>query len=801
MLHGYLRRMTAREGANAGESVFTASSPWRAPLSIFGVYLLLTLIFTYPLIAHLGTHIPGGNVDEGAFLWNIWWMKHALLDLHANPLTTDMLFYPLGVNLTLYTLTPLNGLLALPLTLVAGPIVAVNVLTIAAFALSGLAMYLLAVDVLSNPSRQARLAAFIAGLLYAFASGRFLYAALGQYDYIHVQWLPLTVLFLLRTVYHRGRWSPLLAGLFAACAGLTEMNFVVFLVVFALCLFTYLLVWQRSLFGRVVLRRLAAALTVFGVGFGPLGLAVVAETLRSDYLIKGWGLADRLLIDLLGPLVPSPLHPLVGAWASSAASRFSDINFGFVGYLPLALIILVISRSQDSGVRPPGATTHQQPRPSLPMTDALQPGAGMCLWIITTLVFFLLSLGPLLHVNGHFDFDIDGLTVNVPLPYIIIHYLPILKGARVPGRFAIMTTLAAAVLVAAACRIILRRLRQVGWQTAVAVLLSMIILAENMAVPLPLSNATVPEPYRTIAAEPGDFSIIQIPLGWRDGFGTVGRERTMLQTYQSVHNKRILGGNTSRSPGYVLSYFAQMPVIRSIVALEEGRSVDAATMAADRAQAATVLGFLDVRYIVVHGEYVGGPVDDYIQSVLPARRLATGSGQVENSFWHLGDDGKWIERRVENAGWELYGVSADQPRPATFVDVGSPGAELYLAAGWSRAETMSDISFSWAVAAQALVLLRLDRPHDATLALRAAPFSYPGAPTQRLTVAVNGRTIGSVQMQQGWQDYRFVVEASLLRGGINHIWLSFDHLASPAQVLGSSDRRTLAVAVDWVTLE
>jgi len=147
-------------------------------------------------------------------------------------------------------------------------------------------------------------------------------------------------------------------------------------------------------------------------------------------------------------------------------------------------------------------------------------GSGAGLWVATAIVFFLLALGPLLHINGQWDFELDALVVNLPLPYIIFHYIPILKGARIPGRFGIMAVLAVAVLAAMACLWILRRLRSAGWQIVAAGALSVVILVENMAIPLPMSMAAAPEPYHRLAAEPGDFTILQIPLGWRDGFGT-----------------------------------------------------------------------------------------------------------------------------------------------------------------------------------------------------------------------------------------------------------------------------------------
>lgn len=781
---------------------------WLTSLAVFAFYLLLALVLTYPLALRLGTHIPGGNVDEGAFLWNTWWVKHALLDLQTNPLNTDMIFYPLGANLALYTLTLLPGLLALPLTLLAGPIVASNVLFILAFALSGLGAYVLAIDVLctSAPSfagvqpggqpgqqceqvreeRQRRtphLAAFVAGVVFAFASGRFLYGALGQYDFIHVEWLPFTVVFLLRTVRRRGWRSPVLAGVFAACAGLTEMSFVVFLAIFVLIWLVYLLVCQRSLLlERGVLSRLGLALAVFLVGFGPLALAVVQEAVQAgDYLVRGWGGADRFLVDVLGPLIPSPLHPLSGEAARSAARSFSDINFGFVGYAALLLGALGVVAGARHAVRGP------------------QPLMGSRFWLPVTLVFFILALGPLLHVNGQAQFDVDGIPVNLPLPYIVIHYLPILKAARVPGRFAIMATLALSVLVALGVMAVLRRCRRPG---VLATLLVTVIAAENMAIPLPLVNASAPDPYRQIAAAgDGDVAILQIPLGWRDGFGTVGRERTLLQSYQSIHGKRIIGGNTSRSPAYVLSYFANLPVLRSIVALQEGRALQGGALEADRAQAASVLSFLNLRYVVVHGDDVNGTVDAYIQTVLPVERLAGGTGEVQNAFWHFGADGNWVETKTENTAWVLYAMPSVQPRPVTAVDMGAESSQLYLPAGWSRAETVGGVTLSWAEERRALVLFRLEQPAAMTLALRASPFIYPSAPQQSAVVTVNGHKLGTITLQEGWAEYRLPVLAAYLQDGVNQVWLEFAHLASPAQVLGSSDKRTLAAAFDWIRLE
>ena len=42
-------------------------------------YLALTLVMTYPLIRELGRAIPGDGFDGWQNVWNLWWVKRALL--------------------------------------------------------------------------------------------------------------------------------------------------------------------------------------------------------------------------------------------------------------------------------------------------------------------------------------------------------------------------------------------------------------------------------------------------------------------------------------------------------------------------------------------------------------------------------------------------------------------------------------------------------------------------------------------------------------------------------------------------
>ena len=42
-------------------------------------FSFLSLVLTWPLAAHISTHVPGAGIgDNVTFLWNFWWMREAL---------------------------------------------------------------------------------------------------------------------------------------------------------------------------------------------------------------------------------------------------------------------------------------------------------------------------------------------------------------------------------------------------------------------------------------------------------------------------------------------------------------------------------------------------------------------------------------------------------------------------------------------------------------------------------------------------------------------------------------------------
>jgi hypothetical protein len=801
--------------AQATESTRPArrSSPHLVTLGVIALLALLSLLLSWPLAAHLSTRLPGTETwafDESTFAWNTWYFKHALLDQHTSPLHSSLIWYPLGIDLVLYTYNFFNAAIALPVQLAFNLPLATNLALLLATMLSGLGAYLLARYVLAMTGIEARssrrniiLASIIAGLIFAFASNRAIYAALGHYDMVTTQWLPFYALYLLKTLREPLRAQRLknafMAGLFFALAAYAEMSFASFLALMSVVI--VLAGWREWRIRRATLGGLAVAALTAALIWSPALVPIAREFLTGDYALEGWGESVKLSADAVGLVTPTNLNPVFGGneatgqnWRAALRAveegkgRFSDINTAFLGWVTLALAVV-------------GAWVGRR---------RVRP------WTWVALVFGALSLGPLLQVGGRYLFTLDNLLpggVTFPLPFILLHYIPFINGNRAPNRNSVILMLSLAVLAAYAVAWVIshrghrgrRDSFEIGSKSdlatanssssagsireaslpsvlsvAIVVLLAAAILVEHLSAPLPTTDAQIPAVYRQIAAEPGDFAVMQLPLGWRNSFGVLGSEQTNLQYFQTGHGKAMIGGNISRAPASKMEYFARIPLFRALTDLEMYQEVSPELDAAARAQAADLMALYNVRYFVttppIPGRYpyqdTWQRTEQYALDVLPLE---------QTPVW-------------EADGYRVYRV-IQPPLTLPFrIDVGAAGAEPYLGAGWDvrTDEQPYEATANWITGTTADVYLPLDAPRDARVSLSVAPLAYDGAPPQTLTMRMNGQIILDRQaLNPGWQAVTAAAPASIMRQGPNHLELEFAWAASPRKVFPDPSSRAL----------
>lgn len=771
------------------------SKKYRAHLIAIGLYTLLALIFTWPLAAHLTTHVPGEPTwafDESTFLWNMWWLKHSLLALQQTPLESSYIFFPLGIKLTTYTFNLFNAAFGLPLQLIFSLPLASNLTLLFSFVSSAYGMFLLSLYLLRRPQTADRrpektdhrplttdrqssvsnlppptpyLAAFAAGAVFAFAASRMMYTALGHYNFVTSQWFPFYTLFLLKTLRGGNLKTIFLTGLLAAFCFYAELTFSVFLIFITLIL--WVSEWRMAngewiAFIRHSLIRLTAVGLIAFLLTAPFILATLPDFLDPAYAEPGWGEGLKLSADLAGLVTPTPLHPLSGQnWLRElravveGTGRFSDVNTLFLGYGILAVALLGYAvRRQEGRV-----------------------------WLWSALIFTLLSLGPLLTIYGQNRFNLDGLDVTFPLPFALLHYIPLINANRVPNRFGIPLTLSLAVLVGYAVSYITSHVSRITLHTShttryALLLISyflflILLLFDQYSVPLPLSDARMPEVYTQIGAEPDNFSLMQLPLGWRNSYGTLGAEQTQLQYYQSAHHRPMLGGNTSRNPAFKFDYYANVPLFKALAETELYRPVDETTLQRARFQAADLMTLYNIKYLVIH---------DPIPHRKPYEDTYTVTRQLALDL---------IPHRPEpvyqSQGVQAFAVQpADIPNPLT-LDFGDWTSDPYRGEGWAGNEEIFAASANWATAPTAIIFFPVRDSGDRQLTLQIAPFSYPGMPEQAVSLLLNGHwLVDNISLRESWQSIETVLPETHLVPGLNRLTLQFAHTAQPRQVLPAS---------------
>ena len=762
--------------------------PHGAALALFSI---LTLALTYPLVTHLTTHVPGSDTwafDEYTFLWSAWWFKTATLNLHSSPLHTNLLFHPLGLDLILYTYNLFHAVLGLPLQLAVNVPFASNLMLWFATIMSGYGAFLLTRWLLRPAGRREvtpLFPALLTGLIYAFGANRAIYQALGHYNIASVQWLPFALLYFLKAGQANGRAAyrqAALAGLFTGFLLLTDMTFAVFL---ALALLTLLPLQARpngAPAARIArlgqqLARLAVAGAVAALVSGYLLLPTVREMAGGRYGLEGWGDALKLSNDLASFVTPVALHPLLGQnWplalraAETGRARFSDVNTGFVGFVTLALALLAgLTAWRSTAVRQAHRTGPEFIEGTGPeFVEGTGPEfvEGRA-WAALAALSALLSLGPLLQVNGQWRFALDNLLpegVTFPLPFALLHYLPFINANRTPNRFSIPLMLALAVLAAVGSQHL--RAHITGWRSGRAVsvgvsaLLAAAVLFEHLAWPMPLTDARPPAVYSQLAQEPGPFAVLSLPLGWRNGFRVFGSEDTRVQWYQHVHGQPIIGGNAVRNPPFKFDYFERLPLFQALTGLEMYQAPAPALDQAARSQAAALMTLLDVRYLVVNPPVPGRyPYADTWQAT---RDYALQALPVDP------------QPLFEADGVQVYRVQTPPPPLPFVLDFGSQDTLPYRGDHWDVDEAdLAGASAVWMTGRQTELFLPVQPPPDQNfrLTLRVTPYSYPGGPAQTLAVDWNGYSLGQHALSPGWQEITFEAPAAAVRRGPNTVSL------------------------------
>jgi hypothetical protein len=691
-------------------------------------YLLLASLAYRDIVLNFSSAIPGfegRNTDFALFYWNVWWFQHAVFSLGQDPYFTNYILFPHTVNLAYHTFVPFLNVIALPIYAVLSLSAAINSLIIGSIVFSGLAMFAFL--------RQRAIStglAFVGAALFAFTS-----FSTARVSYVHLSilpigWLPLGLLAWDWIAARRTVKASVVLGGVLYAAIMTDLQFGIWL---ALLLVPYALFklarMDRPGRGRVIaLSGLAAAILI--------GLMLIAP------LPQLWAGRD----------VSYPTTSLKQAQVRSnelsdfiaAPPRFFDSERNTLGViLPLAVALGLVR-----GRRVP----------------------ERILWLAIGLGCLILALGPTLEPPG------------IPLPYQIVHRI---AGGmyRVPARFILPAVFALISFAAVSLHRDYQRLTRAGRWVSIASVLVFLALENHWNEPFPIFRMPDYRVYHRIAADPGDFLVLEVPVGTDSGvadpFGN-GRE---LQYYAAVHHKRLINGSVSRGMVGLTGAYRQWPIIAALAGEAPPPDLTAA-----REEFQRLSREWDIRYVVVHRDMLPVGVAHW---AIPFFNTQPG--------WCLVDEDGPVLAYGQNdrvtCPLDLLALPADGT-----LQVGDGGDERYLGWGWYPAENVGGPQARWSGGQPAAVLrVRLEQ-RDYRVVLRTT--AYPAE--ERVRVLANGAPLAEVSIVEGWSEYGFDLPAKIIEpNGMVELTLEHRRAESAYERTGGrvDDRRPLAIALDAVVFQ
>lgn len=375
-------------------------------------YLAFSLALQHRALGSFSTVLIGRvTADADMFSWWLNWVPWSVLHGH-DPLLTDYMHYPYGLNALWNTSVPLLGVLLSPITLTAGAVAAYNAGVVLGPAVSGLLLV-----VALRPYTRSWAASGIAGALYAFAPFHLAHAVAGH---LNLTWsvLPPLLLLLAHHLFAAPLRRPWRLGAVTGLVLVGQLVLytqtlaigVIFLVVTAVAL-------ALRFPGRVrdalpgLARAGAACVAVFAVvGAYPLYL-ILAGPARPRSGIRNIDATGADLANVLVPTRMTAIRPAPDGLDDRLAGHIGEQG-GYVGVAMLALVVVAVLVVRSTTLR-------------------IAAAVGAVAWFC--------SLGT--------GVTLLGADTGITLPWTVFRHVPLLSEIE-PVRIQVVVGMCVAVVVA-----------------------------------------------------------------------------------------------------------------------------------------------------------------------------------------------------------------------------------------------------------------------------------------------------------------------------------------------------------------
>lgn len=534
------------------------------------IFLVLTGIFTYPLLFKLTTHIPAFESTDESFgaLWNFWYNSFSVSN--GLPLTScAWIAAPFGIPETAsayYVWDFINR----NLSVIFGYVFAYNIQVVISYILAGLFMYLLSWHITRNT-----LASLLAGIIYAYCP----YHAVRTWQHLGlalIQWMPLYILTLLRLHERQSirRTLECAAAFFLIAA--FDFYYAYFMVLITVVFVSYHFLKPTGTRIAVKIKFLQSLLYAFAI-------VVILLIPSINVILKGraeataqkagaFNMFVRPFEDLfaqsarpLSYFLPASTHPIFGGLTQQLVGNdlYGESLTEHTLYLGIIALFLAFI-----------AVKHR----TMLYEKLIKQENGSyyaSFFILLAAASWIFSQPPWWNI---FSF-------RIPMPSLLLY--KILPMFRAYCRFGIVLMLAVSVLAAFGFIILTNKSRFKNKLALVFTVLLIGVFFEFWNYPpfKVLQVADFPAVYSWLRQEPKEIIIAEYPLD-------SGSPNEMYKFYQTKHHKRIVNGTL---PGTKAHEFAQ----------------SIATLSSENTPG--ILKGMSVKYVLVHH-------DGYAQTGLDADR-------------------------------------------------------------------------------------------------------------------------------------------------------------------------------------
>lgn len=381
----------------------------RHSLAALALYVAASALIERAAVGHLNSVCAcNAGSDPTQFMWAMIWWPRAILHVQ-NPLVTHLIWTPGGLNLASATSVPAAALLASPITALFGPVVAYNLVMIAAPVLGAWFAYRLCLHLTHAPA-----ASILGGYLFGFSSYELAHM-IGLLHTVLTFVVPALTLLTLRRLdgsIGQRRFVVLAALLLILQVGFSTEMLLSLTIVGAFALGAGFALATPDYRRKIVelLPLLAAAYALMAIICSPY---LYQEVVHGTNYSAGWD--NTYLADATGFLVPTVIT-LVGGHA------FSGVSQAFLGnptengsYLGLPLVVIVAA-------------------------FAIQMWRTRTAKLLVAVIAFavLWSLGSHLMIDGH---------QTISLPFSVVSGWPLLDQTA-PVRIAVFVALGCSVAAA-----------------------------------------------------------------------------------------------------------------------------------------------------------------------------------------------------------------------------------------------------------------------------------------------------------------------------------------------------------------